>query len=85
MLFLVIIVIILGRLCIKGQSGAFISPPSICDVLQEGDPGDSARVAGPGALLGSIPVGQELFQPLSPDMLPKQHFSHLPVSSLDLF
>lgn len=53
------------------------------DVLQEGDLGDSGRMAGAGAVLGSIPVGQELFQPLSPNKFPKQHFG--PVSSLDLF
>lgn len=55
------------------------------DVLQAGDLGDSGRMAGPGAVLGSIPVGQELFQALSPNMIPKQHFSHLPLSSYDLF
>lgn len=55
------------------------------DFLLEGDLGDSGRMAEPGAVLGSVPVGQELFQPLSPRMFPKQHFSHLPVSNLDLF
>lgn len=53
--------------------------------LQAGDLGDSGRMAGPGAVLGSIAVGQELFQTLSPNMFPKQHFSHLPLSSYDLF
>lgn len=71
MMMMISIVLLSSRLGVKGQLGLSSCCLYLCAVtmsLQEGDlgQGEGGEVAGLGAVLGSIPVGQELFQSLPP-------------------